>query len=149
MSKGLTLIELLVVMMIVAILAAVAIPSFQDIKINNELSVAQEDLAQMLRKARSLAQSRSTFASVTLTQSTPPTAVLTLQDGSEVIRGSASETLTLPASVSLSAAPIFRFNTTGNTVGASTIVLSSSATNTAIDRTINLSALGSVEIIRN
>lgn len=147
-SRGVTLIELLVVMVVAAILAGIAIPSFRDIKANNELTTAQEDVAQMLRKARTLAQGRSTISSVVLSQATPPTAVLTLLDGSPPITGSASETLTLPSSVSIAATVTFQFDSVGNSVGANQIVLRSASINNAT-RTINVSALGSLELLRN
>jgi len=147
-NKGVTLVELLIVMVVAGILASIAIPSFRDITANNELTIAQEDLGQMLRKARSLAQARSTFSNVLLSQTTPATAVLTLQDGSFPTANSASQTITLPSSVSVAnGTATFTFDSIGNRAGATSTVLSS--TTITATRTINVSPLGSLELLRN
>lgn len=64
--SGFTLIELLVVIAIVAIMGAIALPSFTDIVRNNRLSAAASALQVSLSLARSEAAKRGSDAKVTV-----------------------------------------------------------------------------------
>lgn len=59
-GRGFTLMELLITMAIIAIVALIAVPSFQRIAINNNLKTAARDIASdfALYKERAIAESR-------------------------------------------------------------------------------------------
>lgn len=141
MQNGLTLVELLVVLTIVAILASIAIPGLGSILATNDLNTAQEDVIGMLRKARGLAVSRSTLATVTLTAASK-TAVLTLADVS-----SAAETVILRTSVSIGADAAYIFNPAG-TATTGTIVLNTPGHPGIAARNITVTATGQVNASR-
>jgi len=63
-TRGFTLIELLVTMTVVAILLAVAIPSYQTFVLNNRMSSQSNDLLSAFQLARSEAIKRSTRVSI-------------------------------------------------------------------------------------
>lgn len=134
---GVTLIELIVVVVVLAILAAIAIPGFQTMVAGNELNTAQENLMQTLRKARGMAMSRSTLASVNITAASRQT-VLHLSDGSLP-----DETVTFPVSVAVAANASYTFNPSGTVTNAGAVTLGSS--NSAVkSRRITVSGAGEI-----
>lgn len=139
--NGLTMVELLVVLTIVGILASIAIPGLGSILATNDLNTAQENVIGMLRKARGLAVSRSTIATVTL-DAASKTAVLALSDGSGVV-----ETVILRASVGIGEDAAYIFNPAG-TATADTIVLSALAYPGIAARNITVTATGQVNASR-
>lgn len=66
-SSGFSLIELLIVIAITGIVAALAVPSYQDMLERNRLKQAAESLAADMRYARTEALKRSTDLKLTLT----------------------------------------------------------------------------------
>jgi type IV fimbrial biogenesis protein FimT len=69
-SSGFSLIELLVVIAITGIVAALAVPSYQDMLERNRLKQAAESLAADMKYARTEAIKRSTDLQLTLTTAT-------------------------------------------------------------------------------
>ncbi len=149
-SVGFTLIEMLVVLAVVAILATVAVPGMGNILATSQVNSAQEDMMQMLRKARSLALGRGATATVVIS-SADKNAVLSLADGSVVNGTATSETVSFPA-VSVNADASFQFKPNGSasrTVGAGAVVLSSASYSSATPaRSIAVSAAGQVTVTR-
>ena len=64
--RGFTLIELLVVLTLIAILAAIGVPSFREMIKNNRVTGQNNELVAMLNFAKSEAVRRSTTVTVTL-----------------------------------------------------------------------------------
>jgi prepilin-type N-terminal cleavage/methylation domain-containing protein len=65
LQQGFTIVELMTVIVIVGVLAAVAIPSFRDILINQRLAATASDLVSALNIARAEAIKQSQTAKVT------------------------------------------------------------------------------------
>lgn len=63
-NTGFTLIELMVTLSVMAILLAIAVPSFQSFMLNNRLAASTNDLASALAMARSEAVKRATRVTV-------------------------------------------------------------------------------------
>lgn len=88
-AKGFTLVELMVTLAIVAILATVAVPSFQDMVNNNRLTSQANEFITALNYSRSEAVKRGT--SITLTANTDGwQAGWTIGDGTDTIRNYAA-----------------------------------------------------------
>lgn len=66
--KGFTLVELMVIVALVAIMAAIAVPSFTDFMKKNEVQAAADDITHLLQFART--QAINTRSSVTVTKDT-------------------------------------------------------------------------------
>lgn len=64
--KGFTLVELMVIVALVAIMAAIAVPSFTDFIRKNEIQAAADDITGLLQFARN--QAINTRSSVTVTR---------------------------------------------------------------------------------
>ena len=144
---GFTLIEMMVVVAVVAILATIAAPGMTNIMAAAQVNAAQENLMQMLRKARSLSLGRGTAATMAISAANRQ-AVLSLMDGSAVNGTNTTETLNFPNVQATNAT--YRFNPGGTaqqTVGAGPIVLTSAVSSSATPaRTITVSAAGQVTV---
>ena len=68
--KGFTLVELMVILALVAIIAAIAVPNFNNLVKNNRLEAQAEELNALLQYARSEAVIRKVTTTVTLDDDT-------------------------------------------------------------------------------
>jgi type IV fimbrial biogenesis protein FimT len=105
-AKGFTLVELMVTLAIVAILASVAVPSFQDMVNNNRLTSQANEFITALNYSRSEAVKRGTSITLTANTSGNWDDGWTIKDGTDTIRNyaafkgsSALTSTTAPASV--------------------------------------------------
>lgn len=141
---GVTLIELLVVLAVMAALSGIALPALGSMVAGNDLNTAQENIINLLKKARGMAVSRSTISTVTIT-SANNTVQITAADGSY------AETLQLQPSVKLAGNATLTFGAQGTmsvTAGSSQIVLSALNYPSLPTRTLNVSAMGVVSATR-
>lgn len=142
---GFTLTELMVVVVVMAILSGIALPAFGSMSAGNDLNTAQENIIEILKKARGMAVSRSTFATVTV-NSAARTVQLGLADGSQP-----AELITLRQNVAIGADAVLEFNAQGTVTaqtGATTITLSASRYASLPSRRIDISPTGIVTAIR-
>lgn len=142
-QMGFTLVELMVTLAVVAILATIALPSIGNILATSELNAAQEEFVQILKKARGLAMSQSTIATVVVTASTK-TATLTLADSSI-----AAYSVTAPSYVSLNVNAVYTFSPVGTATisPALTTTILSTPNYTGIGaRTISVTSTGVVNV---
>ena len=145
-QAGITLFELMLVVAILAILAALAFPGIQEQRARIQINAAQEDLVQSLRKARSVAMSRATLATVTVaaatvtpTTTTPATITLSVADGSLQ-----TQTQNLPASLTITNAA-YIFSPAGTVAGAGTATLNTAITFSSIKpRNVDVSPVGNI-----
>mgnify|MGYP001312388025 FL=1 len=143
-QTGFTLTELTVVLLVVAILATIAVPSFRSLLVTNQLNVAQEDFVQILNKARGLAMARSTIATVSINGNT---ATLTLADSSLTSTATASSQLSLNGNVDYVFSPTGLATITSG-LGLTSTVLSAPGIAEIPPRTIYVSATGVVHVSR-
>ena len=78
-SQGFTLVELMIVVVIVAILAAVAIPSYQQYVINSRRAEAQSALMQFAQAVERHYAKRYSYASAATDENRPATGVFANQ----------------------------------------------------------------------
>lgn len=144
--NGFTLIELLVTVAVLAILVAIAMPSMQGLLLNNKMSIAQDNLAQMLQQAKTLALSRSVISTVQVSKARG-NAVLTLSDKSAIdgLGGAASASIPFGNGIVVTD-ETFTFNPSGvvsMAVSASGVTISATG---GVSRCVLATPLGSIQI---
>lgn len=144
-QSGFSLIELMVVVAVIAILSGIAFPAFGLMSAGNDLNTTQDNIIETLKKARSMAVSHSTFATVTI-NSVAHTVQFGLADGSQPI-----ETIRVRQNLSIGADATLVFGANGTLtaqVGTTTITLSSPRYSNLPLRRIDISATGVVTAVR-
>ncbi len=142
---GVSLIELMVTIAVVAILSTMASPALGSMSAGNNLNAAQENVIELLKKARGMAISHSTFATVTVDPAAR-TVQLSLSDGSQP-----NETLRIPQNISIAAGATLVFGAQGTVTaqaGAPAIDLSSTVYSALPQRHIGVSPTGVVAASR-
>ena len=109
-EKGATFIELIVVVILIAIVAAYASPSFQAMMQKYRVESGQSDLTKVLKEAKRMARMESTTVTVTLANfvNDPSTITLTSSAG-------ANDVTTLAEGVSFGAPVAVTFSAIGTT----------------------------------
>lgn len=142
-QAGFTLTELMVTLAVVAILATIAVPSFQSMLATSDLNAAQENFLQILNKGRGMAMARSTIATVSIAGNV---ATLTMADGS-----ASAVTVTASNRVAVNEGATYTFNPVGtatiSSVSGATVLSAPGVTGIA-PRTITVSATGVVNVSR-
>lgn len=144
-QSGFTLIELMVVIAVMAILSGMALPALGSMSAGNDLNTEQENLIETLKKARGMAVSRSTFATVTI-NSAARTVQLSLADGSQPV-----ETRMIRPSININADSALVFSAQGTVTaqaGTTTTILSSTGYAGLPQRHIDISSTGVVTASR-
>lgn len=144
-QSGFTLIELMVVIAVMAILSGMALPALGSMSAGNDLNTEQENLIETLKKARGMAVSRSTFATVTI-NSAARTVQLSLADGSQPV-----ETRMIRPSININADSALVFSAQGTVTaqaGTTSTILSSTGYANLPQRHIDISSTGVVTASR-
>ncbi len=144
-QRGFSLFELMIAIAVMASLSGVALPALGSMLAGNDLNTAQENLIETLKKARGMAVSHSTFATVTI-NSTSRTVQLSLADGSQPV-----ENISIRPNVGISADATLVFGAMGTVTaqtGTTTITLSSPAYGSLSQRRIDISPTGIVTASR-
>ncbi|HEX5337544.1 MAG TPA: prepilin-type N-terminal cleavage/methylation domain-containing protein [Gallionella sp.] len=142
---GFSLIELMVVIAVMAVLSGIAFPAFGSMTAGNDLNTAQENIIDAMKKARGMAVSHSSFATITI-NSAARTVKLSLADGSHP-----DETISLRPNISIGADATLVFAATGTVAaqaGSTTITLSSPGYSSLPQRRIDVSPTGVVTATR-
>jgi prepilin-type N-terminal cleavage/methylation domain-containing protein len=142
---GFTLIELMITVAVIAILTGIALPAMGSMSAGNDLNTVQENIIETLKKARGMAVSHSTFATVTINSATG-TVQLALADGSQP-----NETISMHQNIAIGANATLVFSAQGTITaqtGITSITLSSRAYSTLPQRHIEISPTGVVTATR-
>lgn len=142
---GFTLVELMVVLAVMAILSGIALPAMGSMSAGNDLNTSQENIIETLKKARGMAVSHSTFATVTI-NSAAHTVQLGLAD-----RSFPDETLNVRPNISIGADATLEFSPQGTVTalaGATTVTLASTGYASLPPRRIAVSSTGVVSASR-
>lgn len=125
-KKGFTLVEMLLVVAVVAALAGISAPIYQSFQVKNDLDVAANNAAQMLRRAQLLAQ---TVDGDSMWGVKAQSGSLVLFKGTSFSSGrdaAYDEIFDLPSAISPSAVTEFNFNKlTGLPTAGGTLTLTS------------------------
>lgn len=144
-QRGFSLLELMIAIAVMAVLSSVALPALGSMLAGNDLNTAQENLIETLKKARGMAVSHSTFATVTI-NSAARTVQLSLADGSHPV-----ENISIRPNVGIGADATLVFGAMGTVTaqtGTTTITLSSPAYGSLPQRRIDVSPTGIVTASR-
>src|SRR5512146_270542 len=142
---GFSLVELMVTVAVIAILSSVALPALGSMSAGNDLNTAQENVIETLKKARGMAVSHSTFATVSINPAAR-TLQLSLSDGSRP-----AETTYVRQNIVVGAAATLVFSPQGTVTaqaGTTTINLSSIGYVNLPQRRIDISPTGVVTAAR-
>lgn len=144
-SAGVTLIELLVTISIVAILAGLSIPGMATMLANSDINNAQENIAQVLRRARSLAMAQGTITTVNVNAASNAIS-LTIADGSTPVK-----TINIPSNISMSENVSIEFNPFGTasvSAASQTLTLAATGYSSIGPRTITITNSGQTNVSR-
>lgn len=144
-ERGISLVELMVVIAVMAIMSSIAFPALGSMIAGNDLNTAQENIIETLKKARGMAVSHSTIATVNV-NSAARTVQLSVADNSFP-----AETITLRPGVNIAADSILNFGAQGTMSvagGNTTITLSAPGYSSLSRRIINISSTGIVNAAR-
>ncbi|OIR19810.1 putative major pilin subunit [mine drainage metagenome] len=142
---GFTLTELMVVVAVMAVLSGIAFPALGSLFAGNDLNTAQENIIEALKKARGMAVSHSTFATVTINAATR-TVQLSMSDGSLP-----TEVIAVRQNVNIAADATLMFGAQGTVTpqaGTTLITLSSPGYSSLPQRRIDISPTGVVTATR-
>lgn len=148
-QSGFSMMEVLITIAILAVTTNLALPSIQAMYSINEVTAAQQNVAQSLRKAKQFARSINTTITVTFTlNDNDNTIALTLPDGSsDLPSGISMQTIELPSNIAVSSEDsTYSFNSLGvvDKTGVITVTSTRDDSNTKTVTLLNL--LGQLQV---
>jgi type IV fimbrial biogenesis protein FimT len=138
-QAGFSLVELMIVIAVVAIMAGIAAPSFQDMLASQRLSAATSALNESLWLARSEAIKRNTAVSFEFDDIADGWSVSTAVGALEIL-------VQEPISGVSSAGETFQFNAYGRLDPSTTIDLEIEATGTSIQHCLSINGMGRLSV---
>ena len=148
-QSGFTMIEVLVTIAIMAVTTYLALPSVKAMYSLNEITSAQQSVAQSLRKAKQFARSINTTITVTFTlNDNDNTIALTLPDGSsDLPSGISMQTIELPSKIAVSSDDsTYSFNSLGVVDKTGVITVTSSRDDSKTKTVTLLNLLGQLQV---